>query len=362
MAAQTEPMVSQRRTAEDARHLPVLPARVWQLAPGLVLVAALSGVAQLLALAQEQLLGRAWIEGLVLALLFGVAAGNSGLVSRHFDAGAAYAGKQVLELAVVLLGAGINAAALAATGPRLALLIVAGVVFVLAVGFVIGRLLGLGPRLALLVATGNAVCGNSAIAAVAPVIRAEKSEVAAAIALTAILGVALVLALPLLIPVLGLSHYQYGVVAGMGVYAVPQVLAAALPVSPLSAEIATAVKLGRVLMLGPIVLTVGSIVAARGVSTGAARLRWSTLLPWFVLGFVLLATLRLAGLLPDALAQSARAFGSWLTVLAMAGLGLGVRFAAIRLVGPRVAVAVVLSLGVLISATLLLIRVLGIDA
>lgn len=362
MVARTEPGLSQKRTDERVRRPPMLPEHTRQLLPGLVLVVALSGVAQLLASAQEQLLGRAWIEGLVLALLFGVAAGNTGLVSRRFDAGAAYAGKQLLELAVVLLGASINVSVLAATAPRLTLVIVSGVVLVLVVGFVIGRLLGLGPRLALLVATGNAVCGNSAIAAVAPVIRAEKSEVAAAIALTAILGVTLVLALPLLIPILGLSHYQYGVVAGMGVYAVPQVLAAALPVSPLSAEIATTVKLGRVLLLGPIVLAVGFIVAAHGAQTGAARPRWSTFLPWFVLGFMLLAALRVAGLLPDPLAQTARISASWLTTLAMAGLGLGVRFAAIRLVGPRVTLAVILSLGFLISATLLLIWALGIDA
>jgi uncharacterized integral membrane protein (TIGR00698 family) len=225
---------------------------------------------------------------------------------------------------------------------------------------VIGRALGLGPRLALLVATGNAICGNSAIAAMAPVIRAEKSEVAASIALTAMLGVALVLALPLLIPLLHLTHTQYGVLAGMGVYAVPQVLAAALPVSPLSAEVATTVKLGRVLLLGPIVMGVGLVVTALGSRSSAGRLRWSTFLPWFVIGFAVLATLRVVGVLPDALAQPARALGSWLTILAMAGLGLGVRFAALRTVGLRVAVAVLLSLGFLLGTTLVLIRVLGI--
>ncbi|MGE3909896.1 MAG: YeiH family protein [Chloroflexota bacterium] len=335
--------------------------RIGELAPGLALVVGLSLLAQGVALVQESVLGRPWIEGLVLALLFGVAVGNSGLIAKKFDAGAAYAGKQVLESAVVLLGAGVNVAALLATGPRLALLIVSGVLIVLVAGFLVGRALGLGPRLALLVATGNAICGNSAIAAVAPVIKAEKSEVAASIALTAVLGVTLVLTLPLLIPLVGLSHYQYGVVAGMGVYAVPQVLAAAFPISELSGEIAATVKLGRVMMLGPLVMTVGLIVAARG--TGAsAKLKWSTFLPWFVLGFMLLAVLRIVGLLPDMVAQPARTLGGWLTVLAMAGLGLGVRLSAIRAVGPRVAVAVIVSLTILIGTTLILIRALGINA
>jgi uncharacterized integral membrane protein (TIGR00698 family) len=332
-----------------------------RLGPGLALVVGLSIVAQGISAVEERVLGRPWIEGLVLALLLGVVVGNVVPTLGRFQAGAAYAGKQVLELAVVLLGAGVNVAALLATGPRLALLIVAGVTVVLILGFLVGRLLGLGPRLALLVATGNAICGNSAIAAVAPVVKADRTEVASAIALTAVLGVTLVLALPALIPLAGLSLYQYGVVAGMGVYAVPQVLAAAFPVSELSGEIATTVKLGRVMLLGPLVVAVGLGVAARGVRGSGGRLSVSTFLPWFVVGFVLLAALRIVGVLPDLLAQPARSLGGWLTILAMAGLGLGVRLSAIRVVGPRVAVAVVTSLAILIALTLTLIRLLAVD-
>jgi len=337
------------------------PGRLAVLVPGLALVLGLSLLAQVIAVAQERLFGRSWIEGLVLALLLGVAVGNIWPDLHRFQAGAAYAGKQVLEFAVVLLGAGINVAALIATGPRLALLIVVGVVTVLVLGFLVGRALGLGPRLALLVATGNAICGNSAIAAVAPVIKASRAEVTAAIALTALLGVTLVLALPLLIPLAGLSFYQYGVVAGMGVYAVPQVLAAAFPVSELSGDIATTVKLGRVMLLGPVVLMVGLIASVVGSRDTGVKPKWQTFLPWFLIGFALLATLRIAGLLPEPVAQGARTVGGWLTIAAMAGLGLGVRFSAIRAVGPKVALAVIISLAILISLTLLLIRVLGID-
>ena len=332
-----------------------------RLLPGLGLVLVLGLVAQGLAVVQQATLGRIWLEALVIALLLGVLVRNLGADLSRFEPGAAYAGKQVLELAVALLGISVDAAALAATGPRLALVIVLGVTAVLLLGFLIGRLLGLGPRLAFLVATGNAICGNSAIAAVAPVIKATRSEVASSIALTAVLGVLLVLSLPVLIPLAGLSHYQYGVVAGMGVYAVPQVLAAAFPISDLSGEIATTVKLGRVMLLGPLVLLVGLATSTLGARGGGARLRWSSALPWFVIGFVVLAVARNVGLVPDLVAQPARTLGVWLTILAMAGLGLGVRLAVVRMVGPRVGIAVIVSLALLISLTLLLIRLLGID-
>lgn len=333
-----------------------------RLLPGLGLVLILGLVAQGLAAIQQAALGRIWLEALVIALLLGVLVRNVGVSLSRFEPGAAYAGKQVLEFAVLLLGVSVDAAALAATGPRLAIVILLGVATVLVLGFLVGRLLGLGPRLAFLVATGNAICGNSAIAAVAPVIKADKSDVAASIALTAVLGVLLVLSLPLLIPLAALSNYQYGVVAGMGVYAVPQVLAAAFPVSDLSGEVATTVKLGRVMLLGPLVLLVGLVMSTLGTRGEGARLRWSTVLPWFVLGFLALAVVRNVGLLPDPIAQPMRTLGIALTILAMAGLGLGVRLSTVRSVGPRVAVAVVVSLALLIALTLVLIRLLGIDA
>jgi uncharacterized membrane protein YadS len=146
----------------------------------------------------------------------------------------------------------------------------------------------------------------------------------------------------------------------MGVYAVPQVVAAAFPVSEISGEIATTVKLGRVLMLGPVLLAIGLIAGRRGVRRESGTLGWSTILPWFVVGFLAMAVLRLLGLLPEGVAQPARMVGTWMTVLAMAGLGLGVRLSAVRVVGPRVAAAVVTSLAVLLGLTLLLIRVLGV--
>src|SRR5262249_55876665 len=133
--------------------------------------------------------------------------------------------KEVLEAAVLLLGASMDVPRLFAPGPMLALGIVALVCAALACRYLVGRAAGLSSQLGVLVACGNAICGNSAIAAVAPVISADREDIAASISLTAVLGVGLVLSLPLLIPVLGLSHYQYGVLAGLTVYAVPQVLA-----------------------------------------------------------------------------------------------------------------------------------------
>src|SRR6185436_2258741 len=188
------------------------------------------------------------------------------------------------------------------------------------------------PRLATLVATGNAICGNSAIAAVAPVIGADPEDVASSIAFTAILGVIVVLGLPLLIGPLRLSTYQYGVLAGLTVYAVPQVLAATFPVSALSGEVGTLVKLVRVLLLGPVVV----FFSFRHHRIGTQKLNPASFVPWFIAGFLVLAAARSLGAIPTSAAGVVREVSRWLTVAAMAALGLGVDVRALGRVGPRV--------------------------
>jgi uncharacterized integral membrane protein (TIGR00698 family) len=330
------------------------------LAPGLVAALAIATASVLAGNVQRVVLGHVFVEPLVVALLLGIVVRNA--VTPTTDVltpGTSFAAKQVLEVAVVVLGITLDFGQVLTAGVGLVWLIVAVVAAAIAVGYVIGRGIGLAPRLAILVAVGNAICGNSAIAAVAPVIGAAKKDVASAIALTAVIGVCLVLGLPLLIPLLGLDDYQYGVVAGMSVYAVPQVVAASFPVSQLSGEVATLVKLIRILLLGPVVLAFAVGVRRDGASTAAA-VGWRTYLPWFVAGFLLLAVARNVALLPDTLVGVSRDVSGTLMTVAMAGLGYGVHLADVRAVGPRVAVAVVASLAFIAAATLLQIRLLGI--
>ncbi len=222
--------------------------------------------------------------------------------------------------------------------------------------------MGLPPRMAILIACGNSICGNSAIAAVAPVIGADSDDVAASISFTAVLGVIVVLTLPLLVPVLQLSLTQYGVLAGLTVYAVPQVLAATLPIGALSNQVGTVVKLVRVLMLGPVVL--GLSLLARelraelaGVPTKKSATSWQHLVPWFITGFVALLIVQSLGLIPHFALPRITEIAAVLTTIAMAGLGLGVDISAVAKNGLRVIFAATASLVLLGSISYALIRV-----
>lgn len=328
------------------------------LGPGLGLALAITAFAALGGVLQRASIGQDVVEPIVIALVAGVALRTRVHRPERFLAGTDFASKGLLEVSIVLIGASLDLRQILAPGLILPLVVVWGVAASLAVSFFIGRRLGLSRNLAVLVAVGNSICGNSAIVAVAPIISATKNEVASALALTAVLGVTLVLALPLVITIASLDHYQYGVLAGMSVYSVPQVVAAAFRVSDVAGNVATIVKLTRVLLLGPIVIIIAALVGARG-ETGT-RFEIRRFVPWFVAAFLAVATARTIGLIPAPLAASVTEIGRWLTVVAMAGLGFGVQLAVARTVGPRVGVVVMLSLAFMIAFTLAAIAATGI--
>jgi uncharacterized integral membrane protein (TIGR00698 family) len=340
---------------------------VRHLLPGVLLCLGVTGVAMVLARLETASFGATPLEALVLAILVGTALRTAWSPGPLWSTGIHFSASTLLETAVLLLGASVSARTIIAVGPLLIAGIAGIVVFAIAASYLIGRLLGLPYRMALLVACGNSICGNSAIAAVAPIIGANGEDVAASIAFTAVLGVLVVLGLPLLPTFLHLSGLQYGVLAGLTVYAVPQVLAATAPLGTVAVHIGTLVKLVRVLMLGPVVLGLSALTRRRRdepVSVDHqpmhARLPLHRLVPWFIVGFLALAALRSANLLPYALLRPVAASADLLTIISMAALGLGTDVRAVARAGARVVAAVTLSLLVLGAVSLCLIRLLAI--
>ncbi|PWC44254.1 putative sulfate exporter family transporter [Azospirillum sp. TSO22-1] len=330
--------------------------KVATLLPGLAACTAVAAGASALEAVETAWFGRAWLEGVVLAILLGAVARTAWTPPPALRPGLRFAAKPLLEAAIVLLGASFGFRAVLDAGPVLIPGIAGVVAASLVASYAIGRTVGLPHRLALLVACGNSICGNSAIVAAAPAVRAEGEEVALSIAFTAALGVPVVLGLPLLVEPLGLSQAQYGVLAGLTVYAVPQVLAATIPVGALSAQVGTLVKLVRVLMLGPVVFA----LSAAGRGKGGARPRVGEMVPWFILGFLGLGALRSLDAMPEALTAFLGSAASHLTLLSMAALGLEVDLRMMGRSGGRVTVAALLSLMALAAASLLLIRLSGI--
>lgn len=358
-------MASKRIQAYNGAHMvtntPQSTSRViLRYVPGIVLCIAVSIVALLVQHIEMIIIGHTLIESLVIAIVIGILCSTFITLPKSLSYGISFSTKQVLELAIVLLGASINISALLAAGPVM-LVSIAGVVIVgIFISTRISQVFGLNSKLAILIACGNSICGNSAIAAIAPVIGADKKDVASSITFTAVLGVVVVLTLPLLIAIVNLSLYQYGVLAGMTVYAVPQVIAATFPVSQISGEVGTLVKLVRVLMLGPVVLFFALRFRDVRTSPATPALQLNRYLPWFIIGFVGFAVLRSVGLVPSAAIDPLREVSRFLTIIAMAALGLGVDIRSLRSVSKPVIMAVIGSLLALITLSLILIKIFGI--
>jgi uncharacterized integral membrane protein (TIGR00698 family) len=349
-------MPADKKIAETARIRPGVIAQGADLVPGISLSILVAAAAFGVQLVQERFFGHPYLEALVIAIVLGTAIRTAWTPGPRWEAGIAFCAKQLLETAVTLLGASISFALIAASGAALLSAIVATVAVMLAASYSIARLLGLPVRLSILIACGNSICGNSAIAAIAPIIGAKGDEIASSISFTAILGVLVVLGLPLLIPLLGISPTQYGIVAGLTVYAVPQVLAATAPFGLVSSQVGTLVKLVRVLTLGPILLGFSLLGRRlRETADGAVaptRVRALQVVPWFVVGFVVLAVLRSFEILPGEWAAPLLKVASLLTLISMAALGLGVDVRVIGQVGARVTAAVTLSLLLLLLISL----------
>jgi len=337
-----------------------------RLLPGILLCIAITIVAILLQAVEVHFVGQTYLEALVLSILLGVALRAAWTPAKRFVPGIAFSAKLLLEVAVVMLGASVSVATVLALGPILLVGIASVVAIALGSSFIICRMLGLPLRMAILIACGNSICGNSAIAAVAPVIGADGDDIASSISFTAVLGVVVVLTLPLLVPILQLSLTQYGVLAGLTVYAVPQVLAATLPIGALSNQVGTVIKLVRVLMLGPVVL--GLSLLARDLRADPRLDRANRrspdlheLVPWFITGFLVVLIVRSLGLIPQSLLPTITHVAAILTTISMAALGLGVDVRVVAKSGMRVTLAVTASLIILGLISYGLIRLVGVS-
>ena len=311
-------------------------------------------------------LHRAWLETVALSILLGVVARLLFPSRPAWMPSIAFSAKNVLEVAVVLLGASVSLKLFGAIGPWLLMGVAAAVGLSLAGSYILGRLLGLSRNEATLVACANSICGNSAIAAVAPVIHADAEDVVASVTFTAVLSIVVVVGLPSLAPLLHLSPIAYGVLAGLTVYAVPQVVAATAPVGAVAMQVGALVKLTRVLVLAPAIAGVAALLKAypNAATAGTMDLRTTSSgsrmpVPWFVMSFVLLMLLRATGLLNEGLSHGAAQLSIWLTGLSMAALGLMVDVRTVFRAGSRISATATLSILLLGGISCLLIRLLG---
>lgn len=262
---------------------------------------------------------------LLVGLALGAAAVNipltSSLMSRVTSPGA---NRRLLRLGIVLLGLKVVAPDVVALGVTGVTVILLTVSVTFGATLLLGRALRVPRPLTLLIASGFSICGAAAIAATESTIRARAKDVALAVGLVTLFGTAMIGALPLAARLFGLNHEDAALWAGASIHEVAQVIAAASLIGGGAAAltVATTVKLGRVVLLAPLQLLIGTRVrhASVGESTGRPPV-----LPLFVVGFLVMVGLRSTGLLPSWSVTGAGMVTTLLLSAAMFGLGTGIR-------------------------------------
>lgn len=253
------------------------------------------------------------ISAAMIAIVLGLLLRNTIALPGAVKPGCKSAIKKLIPLAIVLTGAGLNFASMASVGIRALGIVVICLALAIAAAFYIGRLIGLSPRTSLLLGAGTGICGNSAIVAVAPLIDAEDDDIVLSVGTVNLLGMLAMLIWPLLGSWLSLSSHAFGVWAGVSIHAVPQVVAAGFAYTADAGAMATLVKLVRVACLAPLVFVLALYYARRRREAGQVEtsltVRYTHLVPWFVWGFLLLATCNTMGLIPRLTFQPIGIFG-----------------------------------------------------
>ena len=280
------------------------------------------------------------ISPLVASLVLGVLIGNIISIPKILGPGQKFAAKKVLRFGIVLLGTQLALKQVIDLGGR-ELIVVVGVVALTFLGTLwLGPRLGVSKSLSLLIATGFSICGASAVAAMDGVVEADEEEVTYAIALVTLCGSLAIVLLPLLRNVLGLSDPQlFGSWVGASVHDVAQVIATSSTGGDTAVQAATVVKLSRVVLLAPLVACV-SIWVRRSSSGLVAKAKKAdktrvSVVPLFVVGFLVMIAVRTTGIIPDNLLSKLKTIEQVCLASALVGLGSDVRVSRLIKVGGR---------------------------
>ena len=193
--------------------------------------------------------------------------------------------KILLQASVVLLGFGMNLANVLKAGKDGVLFTIATIFGTLILGWLIGKLLKIGDKTSTLISSGTAICGGSAIAAVAPAIDADSEEISVSLATVFILNSVALVTFPFIGHALDLTENQFGIWAAIAIHDTSSVVGASAKYGAESLQIATTVKLARALWIAPIALVFALFYGKKGGKTKIA-------IPWFIFLFLLATVFR----------------------------------------------------------------------
>ena len=286
---------------------------------------------------------REYMDGILYALLFAIPAYILGLYfpivggpvfgillgmlfakkrrPQATESGIKFTGKKILQYAIILLGFEMNLFHVVEVGEQSLYVMIFTLLAAFGAAFLMGKILGLDRDMTALVGAGTAICGGSAIAAVAPVIGAKDRDVVISIATIFFFNVLAVFIFPFLGHSWGMSDAGFGMWAGTAINDTSSVVAAGYAYSHDAGAYATIVKLTRTLMIVPVCLFF-ALLMMRSAAQSGTGFSLKRIFPMFVLYFVLACIVNTTGILPAEVSHGLGMLGKFSIVLAMSAIGL----------------------------------------
>ena len=361
-------------------------ARLWGLAPGVLLAALVALLA--IGLAEAGWLQANGISALTLAIVLGIAVGNSVYprIAAGSTPGVNFSKQTLLRLGVVLYGIRLTFQDIRHVGFAGVLIDTVVVCSTFALAWLLGtRLFGLDRRTAMLIGAGSSICGAAAVMAAEPVVRGRSDQVTVAVSTVVVFGTLAIFLYPALYHLNSTYHLigsdspaAYGLFAGSTIHEVAQVVAAGRAIGEQAAATAVITKMVRVMLLAPFLLALSVYLSrekqpdqapsqahdgahdeahdpahaqahdsahvqahdqghahALDPTRDTARAKPRITIPWFALGFIAVTGLNSLVALPAQLTAITTQFDTFVLAMAMAALGLTTHVSAIRSAGVR---------------------------
>lgn len=259
------------------------------------------------------------IGGPVFGILLGIIAAGFKRPDS-FEVGIRFTGKKILQYSIILLGFEMNLFHVLDIGVKSFSVMISTLLTAFFVAYFVGRMLKLDLKTTTLIGAGTAICGGSAIAAVAPVIDAKDKDIAFSLSTIFLFNVIAVFLFPFLGHLWGLSDTGFGMWAGTAINDTSSVVAAGYSYSNEAGNYATIVKLTRALMIVPVCLFIAFIMARR--NTNNSSLQITRIFPWFIIWFVVASCINTLGFIPVTISHVLGNMGKFAIILAMSAIGL----------------------------------------
>ena len=289
---------------------------------GIAICFAVAGLSVLL----EKLIPGELLGASIIALFMGTIV-NSFFHPKWIQPALKFTSKKILKAAIILLGASLSVSTILSVGKMTFFVMIFTFAMCFGAGFFIRKLFGLNWKLSNLISAGTGICGGSAVAAIAPVIDADDKDIAFAMSSTFLFDMVMIALYPLMGKALGMSDIAYGIWAGTSVNDTASVVASGYAFSEAAGDFATMVKLTRTIAIIPTVLVfawIGTRVKQKELKASGEgkKVNLMKIIPWFIGGFLLLAIINSAGLIPANVSAIMKGTSKFLMVTALAAIGL----------------------------------------